>query len=55
MLVVTNFQRTARVMQVYLDTPAELTDIFSGEKETVTSALQLALPPFGYRIFEVKR
>jgi len=55
MLIVLNFQSEHRVTQVYMVRPAELTDIFDGSKETVTSKLQLALPPFGYRIFEVER
>ena len=55
MLVVLNFQSEHRVTRVYMDEPAELTDIFGGGRQTATSTLQLSLPPFGYKIFEVKR
>lgn len=54
MLVVLNFQSEYRVTQVYLDRPAELADIFSNERKMAEKALQLSLPPYGYRIFEVK-
>ena len=54
MLVVLNFRNEHRVMQVYLDTPAELIDVFSDNRQKVTGTLQLSLPPYGYRIFNVK-
>ena len=54
-LVVFNFQNSYRVMEVYLDWEAQLTDIFSMERRATERTLQLSLPPYGYGIFEVDR
>jgi hypothetical protein len=55
MMAVFNFQTEYRVLQVYIDTPADLTDITNKERRHVDDTLQLSLPPFGYRIYEVAR
>ena len=55
MMAVFNFQTEYRVLQVYIDTPSDLTDIASKERRHVDDTLQLSLPPFGYRIYEVTR
>ncbi len=54
-LVVLNFQSAYRVMEVYLDWEAQLTDIFTKKRLAATKTLQLSLPPYGYKIFEVER
>lgn len=54
LLVVLNFQSASRVMEVYLDWEAELTDIFTMERRATKRTLQLSLPPYGYKIFEVE-
>ena len=55
MMAVFSFQRDYRVLQVYIDTPADLIDISTKERKHVDRILQLTLPPFGYKIYEVKR
>ena len=50
-----NFQNAHRVMEVYLDWEAELTDIFTMENRAAKKTLELSLPPYGYKIFEVNR
>lgn len=54
-LVVLNFQSRARTMEVYLDWEAELVDIFSKEGCAAKKTLELSIPPYGYKIFEVHR
>lgn len=55
MMAVFNFQPVYRVLQAYIDTPADLIDISTKERQHVDGTVQLSLPPCGYKIFEVRR
>lgn len=55
MMAVFNFQTEYRVMQASIDTPADLIDISTKKRQHVDRVLQLSLPPFGYKIYEVNR
>ena len=55
MMAVFNFQAEYRVLQVYIDKAADLIDIATKDRQHVDDVLQLSLPPFGYKIYEVVR
>ena len=50
-----SFQSEYRILQAYIDTPADLIDIWTKECQHVGGTLQLSLPPFGFKIYEVVR
>jgi hypothetical protein len=54
-LVVLNFQKNHRLIRVRMDTPARLTDIATHKTVEAQTELELALPPYGYRIYIVER
>ncbi len=53
MLVVLNFQRQHRLIQVALDRSALLTDVLTERQIRADGRLELALPPYGFRIYAV--
>ena len=55
MMAVFNFQAECRVLQVYIDKAADLIDIATKDRQHVDDVLQLWLPPFRYKIYEVVR
>jgi hypothetical protein len=52
-LVVLNFQQDSRLIRVELGEPAKLTEIFTQKRLGTTTRLELALPPYGYRLYLV--
>jgi len=53
MLVILNFQNETQEVVVQLHSPTFLRDIFSNEKIRNILELQVILPPYGYRIYEI--
>lgn len=53
MLVILNFQNETQEVVVKLHSPTFLRDIFSNEKIRNILELQVILPPYGYRIYEI--
>lgn len=51
MLVVLNFQGNHRQIRVEMERPATLTDIATGQQVVAETRLELALPPYGYRVY----
>ena len=54
-LVVLNFLPRHRLVSVYLEKPASLKDVRTGERLMADAQVEMPLSPYGYRIFSVEK